>query len=429
MYDTVITGGRVIDPARNIDDSLDVAITDGRIAAVDKDLAGSAHELVDITGSVVSPGFIDLHAHTYHATSGLIRDPDVLSGVYAGVTTFVDAGGVGPSHWHVLADQIIPNATTHIYALLSMFSLVDDATAASLDEPRDWLGRILDPEGVKRVARENPERVLGIKIHVMPRHLEEYGMRHLHLAREVADDLGLPILMHIGDIGPKTLPETQTDVTSAALDLLAPGDIMTHLFTPLKGGGLDDDGRVLPALRAAQERGVWMDTAIGDYQFGWEKAEAVLDQGMRPDTIASDIELFADGAPTHDILVVDGRTVGGRQASQFTMVEYAAFFVELGFSLPQVIEMATANPAQAMRIADRAGSLEPGRSADITILDDIRGEFLLRDVTGVSRVGSRALQPRLTFAGGTPVIPKEPPHEWGFTPRPVDDKEIETAGI
>ena len=404
-----------------------MAISDGKIAAIDTELAGEASEVVNVESKVVAPGFVDLHAHTYHATSGLIRDPDILSGVYAGVTSFIDAGGVGPSHWHVLADEIMPAANTRIYALLAMFSMVDEETAKALDEPMDWLGRILDPAGVKRIARENPDLVLGIKIHVMPRHLREYGMRHLELAREVADELDIPILMHIGDIGPRSLPETDVDVTSAALNLLAPGDIMTHLFTPLTGGGLDADGNVLPALRAAQERGVWMDTAIGDYQFGWEKADTVLAQGMRPDTIASDIELFGEGTEAGEILVVDGRTIGGRHASQFTMVEYAAFFFQLGFSLPEIIAMASTNPARAMRIDDKAGSLEPGRPADITVLEDVPGHFLLRDVTGVPRLGTRALEPSLTYVEGNPFLPKDPPHEWGFTPRPLGEHELEDA--
>ena len=427
MYETILAGGRLVDPSQSLDSQLDVAVDNGKVAAIGPDLSGEGGEVIDVTGKIVSPGFVDLHAHTYHATSGLIRDPDVLSGVYAGVTSFVDAGGVGPSHWHVLSDTIMPAAHTRIYALLSMFSLVDAAEAEASGEPMDWLGRILDPEGVKRVATENRDRVLGIKIHVMPRHLQEYGMRHLELAREVADELEIPILMHVGDIGPSSLPETDVDVTSAALNMLAPGDIMTHLFTPLTGGGLDDQGNVLPALRAAQERGVWMDTAIGDYQFGWDKAETVLAQGMRPDTIASDIELFAEGSQTQEILVVDGRTTGGRKASQFTMVEYAAFFFELGFSLPEIIAMASTNPAKAMRIDDRAGSLAVGREADMTILDDRRGHFLLTDVTGVPRIGTRALDPYATFVGGVRFTPRGAPHEWGFTPRPLDAGELETA--
>ena len=170
-----------------------------------------------------------------------------------------------------------------------------------------------------------------------------------------------------------------------------------------------------------------MDTAIGDYQFGWEKADTVLAQGMRPDTIASDIELFGEGTTAGEILVVDGRTTGGRNASQFTMVEYAAFFFELGFSLPEIIAMASTNPARAMRIDDKAGSLEPGRPADITVLEDVSGHFLLRDVTGVARLGTRALEPSLTYVGGNSFLPRDPPHEWGFTPRPLGEHELEDA--
>jgi dihydroorotase len=419
VHDLVVTGGRVIDPAHGIDGHFDVAVDGGRVAAVGAGLAGEATEVFDAAGGLVAPGFVDIHAHTYHANSGLIRDPDIQTGVHAGVTSFVDAGGVGPSHIDTFLTEVAGPAKTNVYNLLSMFSLFAEGDPRGAGRERDFLGRVLDPEGVVETARAHPDRVVGIKIHVMPAHNEVFGMRHLEAAREAADAAGIPILMHVGDIGSPDRPETDPGFTAAALALLRPGDVMTHLFTPLRGGALDRDGKVLPAVRAAQERGVYMDTAIGDYQFAWETAEAVLAQGITADTIASDLELYSDNVPAGEVLVVDGRTVGKRHASQFTLIEYMAFFLELGFDLPALVRMVTATPAQAMRIDDRAGTLRPGMPADLTIFREVEGRYRLTDVTGVSRTGTRALEPVAAVRAGEVILPKDPPHEWGFTPPPA----------
>ena len=145
----------------------------------------------------------------------------------------------------------------------------------------------------------------------------------------------------------------------------------------------------------------------------------MLAQGITADTIASDLELYSDNVPAGEVLVVDGRTVGKRHASQFTLIEYMAFFLELGFDLPALVRMVTATPAQAMRIDDRAGTLRPGMPADLTIFREVEGRYRLTDVTGVSRTGTRALEPVAAVRAGEVILPKDPPHEWGFTPPPA----------
>ena len=230
--------------------------------------------------------------------------------------------------------------------------------------------------------------------------------------------------MHTGDLGPRNLPATPPEVTSQALDMLDEGDIVDHVFGPLTGGVVDQNMQVLPALRAAKERGVYLNTAVGDYQFGWAQADALLAQGPPVDFIASDIEIHSGNPNVGEVMVADGRTTGARVAFGQTLVEYMASFLKLGFSLDEVIRMATAAPAKAMGIEDTAGSLKVGLPADIVVLELLEGHFKLTDATGVSRVGNLALVPVVTLKAGTICPVSSGTHDWGFAPPRATAEEV-----
>ena len=195
--------------------------------------------------------------------------------------------------------------------------------------------------------------------------------------------------------------------------MLDAGDLVTHVFTPLTGAALDEEGRLLSALVEAQDRGVYIDTSYGDFNFGWERANEVLAQGLRPDTIATDMEIHAGD--------------GARKLSERGLLEYASYFLAMGFSVADVVRMTTATPAAYLGIGDEAGSLGEGRTADISVLDVIEGRWLLADATGQTRVGTEALAPVVTIKGGRVVEPGEPPHAWGWTP-PAAVEVVAAAG-
>ena len=244
----------------------------------------------------------------------------------------------------------------------------------------------------------------------------QHHLRHVEAARRMAREAGIPIMMHIGDIGPRELPPTPSELTSEALDMLEPGDIVTHVFGPLTGSALDEQMHVLPALKAAQRRGVWLDSAIGDYQFAWDAADAVMAEGIRPDTIASDMEIHSNLAGSSQPMVSDRRTTGSRVASERTLVEYLATFLKLGFSVDDIVRMVTEAPARVQGVEATAGSLREGMPADVSVLELIEGSFELTDVTGVSRVGTQAFVPALTLRGGVTHLPSTGGHAWGFAP-------------
>ena len=403
MYDLLLKGGRVIDASRGIDEPMDVAVEGGRIARMAQAIPPSeAQEVLDVSGKIVAPGLVDVHTHVYHPGRNW-NHPDV-AGVRSGVTTIADAGGPGSADFEDFCQYVLPKAQTTVYSFLSVFRERSLGAPPSEDQ--------MDVDGVVEIARNNPDLVKGVKVIVASRTVQSLGLKHVEASKRAAREGGVRLMMHIGDIGPKSQTPTPSDVTAEALAMLDAGDLVTHVFTPLTGAALDEDGQLLSALVDAQDRGVFIDTSYGDFNFGWDRADTVLAQGLRPDTIATDIEIHAGD--------------GMRKLSERGLLEYASYFLAMGFSVEDVVRMTTSTPAAYLGIQDRAGSLQEGRTADISVLDVVKGRWLLTDATGKSRVGTEALVPVVTIKGGQAIYPGEPPHSWGWTP-PVA-VEVASAG-
>ena len=401
MYDLLLKGGTVLDPSRSIHERLDVAVSGDRISHIAKSIPETeAARVIDAAGKLVTPGLIDVHTHVY-AVGRNTNHPDI-AGVRGGVTTVADAGGPGTENFQEFYDFVLPQAQTKVYSFLSIFR---DRTNPLVAEESD-----LDVEGVVRIAGAYPDLVKGVKTLVYPRTVQAMGLKHVEAAKAAASEAGLRVMLHVGDIGPKSQTPTPPEVVGRALSMLEAGDIVTHIFSPLTGAALDPDGRLLPELKDAQDRGVIMDTSYGDFNFGWERAEAVMAQGLLPDTIGTDFDVQPG--------------FGMRTISTRGLLEYSAFFLELGFSLDEVVRMTTINPARALGIEEQAGSLNAGREADISVLEQLDGRWELTDADGISRTGSSALVPVVTIKSGRVINPGEPPHPWGWTPPPAVQTEV-----
>ena len=396
MQDLLLKGGTVIDPSQGLNEILDVAITAGRITQVAANLPDAeAARVIEVPGKVVAPGLIDIHAHLYQPGRNPVH-PDA-AGVWAGVTTVSDAGGSGPANFEEFCDVTLPQAKTRVYAYVSIFRDRSDLTP---DESQ------IDVEGVVRTAREHPGLVKGVKCAVQARLVNVMGLKHVEAATAAARAAGIRVMLHIGDIGPQPQTPTPPKVVERAVAMLDPGDAITHIFTPLTGGALDFDGTVLPELKAAQARGVVMDSSCGDFNFGWKRAQDVMAQSLYPDTIGTDIDLQPG--------------FGLRNNLMRGLLEYSTFFLHLGFPLVDVLRMATVNAAGALGIEDTAGSLAVGREADICVLDVEEGRWLLTDAGGESRAGAKALIPFLTIRSGEVIEPGTAPHPWGWGPPPLE---------
>ena len=354
MYDLLLKGGRIIDASRGIDEPMDVAVEGGRIARMARGIPPSeAQKVLDVSGKIVAPGLVDVHTHVYHPGRNW-NHPDV-AGVRSGVTTIADAGGPGSADFEDFCQYVLPKAQTTVYSFLSVFRERSLGAPPSEDQ--------MDVDGVVEIARNNPDLVKGVKVIVASRTVQSLGLKHVEASKRAAREGGVRLMMHIGDIGPKSQTPTPSDVTAEALAMLDPGDLVTHVFTPLTGAALDEDGQLLSALVDAQDRGVFIDTSYGDFNFGWDRADTVLAQGLRPDTIATDIEIHAGD--------------GMRKLSERGLLEYASYFLAMGFSVVDVVRMTTSTPAAYLGIQDRAGSLQEGRTADISVLDVVKGRWLL----------------------------------------------------
>jgi len=234
------------------------------------------------------------------------------------------------------------------------------------------------------LARDYPQHIVGVKVRQDKARVGESGMEPLRRALAAAELLGLPVMVHVGN-------------TPAPLDELAamlrPGDIVTHTFHGWRHGALDDCGRVLAGLREAQRRGVLFDVGHGAGSFSFAVMEACLEQGFMPNTISSDLHVYSEHGPVYDLPT--------------TMAK----FLDLGLTLDEVVRRVTVDAARAVRLDGEAGSLAPGRKADVTVLEEVEGRFRFEDCFQSRRVAERTLVPRWTILGGE-VIPANTVAPW-----------------
>lgn len=391
MYDLLLAGGRVLDPANGVDGVLDVAIEGGRIAQVATNIPRhEARRVLEVAGNLVTPGLIDVHCHVYDGVAAMGVHPD-MAGVRAGVTTVVDAGTAGCATFGAFPRYIIPNCHTEVIPLLHICQ-----TGLSTN-PDIIAERSIDFEGTLRVAEQYRGLIKGIKARMVSPALEILGMEMPRLAKRAAKESGLPLMVHIGDTEKRYDPM----VIRELLPLLEPGDIVTHLFTANPGGVLGPDGALVPEARDLAERGVWLDTAHGRLNFGFEVGKRVLDQGLVPHCISTDL------------------TVPGRLNTVHSLVEMMARFLGLGFTLEQVVAMVTINPARAIGEEGRLGTLGAGRQADVSVLEVRTGRWKVYDALGDSLQVDRTLVPVATVKRGVLFEPEWGPHPWGWEPEPV----------
>jgi dihydroorotase len=391
MYDLLLKGGNVIDPSQDLRGGLDIAVENGKIAKVAANIpAAEARRVVDVPGKTVTPGLIDLHTHVFDGVAANGVHPDI-AGVHAGVTTVVDAGSSGCATFSAFPRHILPKCETEVIPLLHI------CQTGLATNPDIIAESSIDLESTLRVAREHRGLIKGIKARMVSPALEIFGMEMPRLAKRAARESGVPLMVHIGD----TTKRYDPNVIRELLPLLEPGDIVTHLFTANPGGVLDTNGKLVPEAKELADRGVWLDTAHGRMNFGFNVGRRVLDQGLTPHCISTDL------------------TIPGRANTVHSMVEIMARFLGMGFTLEQVIAMSTVNPARAIGEANRLGSLAVGRQADISVLEVRDGRWVVYDTLRDSMKIDKTVVPVLTVKRGRVFEPEWGPHPWGWEPERV----------
>jgi dihydroorotase len=388
VYDLLLKGGRVLDPSTGLDGVLDVAVEAGAIARIAPAIAAAdAARVLEVGGKLVTAGLIDCHAHVFEGVARNGVNPD-LGGVHAGVTTIVDAGSAGAATFAAFPRHIIPACATEIVPFLHI------CQTGLATNPDIIAESSVNVDDTVRVATEHRGLIVGIKARMVSPALEIMGMEMPRLARRAAREAGVTLMVHIGDTEKRYDPK----VIHPLLAMLEPGDILTHYFTPNPGGVLDANGKLVPEAREAADRGVWLDTAHGRMNFSFDVGRRIIDQGLLPHCISTDL------------------TVPGRAQTVHSMTEMMTRFLGLGFTLPEVVTMSTANPARAIGLQHRLGSLAVGRQADISVLELQAGDWVVYDILGASLRVDRAFAPHLTVKRGRVFTPDFGPRPWGWWP-------------
>jgi dihydroorotase len=406
-FELVLKGGRVIDPAQGIDGIQDVAVADGKIAAVRPDLAGSGKAL-DVRGALVLPGLIDTHAHVFrHVTGRFGLDADLV-GVSSGVTTLVDQGGPSLMTFPAFRSYVVEPAASRVYAFLSAY-LVGGMEGHYYPELYGPHG--IDVDGTVKAALAHRDLVKGIKAHAEIGGFSRWGMDAFRLSKQISREARLPLYIHFGQLW--ALPEgaeSRVDpdrILPDILDLLEPGDVLAHPFTRHPGGFVGQDGRVHPVVREAIARGLRIDVGYGSH-FSFAMAKKVLDAGILPDTLGADMHGYNTRLPSDGAADQAHMFAGG---ANFSLVSAMTGLLACGVPLETIVPMVTSNAAAMLGLGNEIGDLRPGAVADVSVLADERGRWALRDNEETEVTADRLLRPLFCLRAGrrydadAPILP------------------------
>ena len=407
MPSLLLRHGRVVDPAAATDAIADVLVTEGRIAGVGPDLEHTPEGIpestvvVDATGLVVTPGLIDLHTHVMAGLGDFCVEPDRI-GVAMGVPTVVDGGTSGVATFDLCRRGIIddPSVRTRVLAFVDpnqLYLATGDFICHKLEIANDL--RNLDTGALAAAMERHADILVGLKARAChtgdPTHSP-------FLAAAQAASGGKPVMVHLG-----RFPHTPVITPRALLGALRPGDIITHAFRGA-GGMVGPDGKAVPEFRDAVDRGVVLDMGHSGTDFRFREARRLLDQGYRPDTASTDLNVFNVGGPV------------------FSYLENLTKLLALGIDVRDVVAIASTNAARVIGRADELGSLAPGRAAEISVLDlRTDGPFPVSDGHEVVEAPA-ALAPHGCVRAGTWIDAVAPPtyatagRTWSSMPDDID---------
>ncbi len=403
-YDLLLRGGHVICPASEINGAMDIAVTGGRIAAVQKDiLPTSAKETVDVRGRLVIPGMIDTHAHVYRYVSGRFGLDADMVGVRSGVTTVIDQGGPScmtlPGFRHFVAEP----AKTRVYVFLSSY-LVGGLEGHLY--PNLYSPDCINIPATINAAKANLDLVRGIKGHAEIGGFARWGIEVLQMSAEIGRKTNLPLYVHFGQLWglPKSgaSGEDADTILERVIPELRPGDILAHPFTRHPGGFVNREGEVHEVIQAALNRGLKIDVGHGSH-FSYRLARKALEAGVVPDTLGADMHGYNTHVPSppgtpKEHADDEAHPFAGQ--AKFSLTQAMTSMLALGLTADQVVPMVTTNAAAMLGLAGELGTLKVGTVADISVLSDEVGRFVLRDNENTQIVADRLLQPLFCLRAG-----------------------------
>nr|WP_210291230.1 amidohydrolase/deacetylase family metallohydrolase [Bradyrhizobium elkanii] len=380
-FDLVIKNGDVIDPSQSLRGKRDVGIRWGIIEAIEDEIpAARATRSIDASGKLVMPGLVDLHCHVYPYGSAIGIPADELV-QFQGTTTVVSAGDAGVNNLAALRRFIVAQSRARIYAFVHIanngLSAFPVAELYNIDNAQ--------VEACAMALAENADFLIGVKVRMSENVIFKHGLEPLKRGIQACEMCGWParMMVHIGGVETK---ELMSDI----LNLLRPGDILTHAYSgaPNMSGAFTNivqEGRLLPAALAAKQRGVLFDVGHGGGSFDFTVAEIAIPAGCTPDTISSDIHVFSGNSPGIPFLP-----------------NVMSKFLAMGSSLDQVVAMATSVPARIINRTPKIGTLQRGAPGDVAIMDLVEGPVSFVDTRNNKRDGNLLLKPVQTVVNGVP---------------------------
>jgi dihydroorotase len=360
-YDLVIRGGRVIDPAVRLDAVRDVAIACGRIAAITGNITADAADTIDARGKLVVPGLLDIHTHVGRYTEG----PSLV--LQDGVTGWIDAGSQGADH---IADTIAVARTSPQQGRV----LINIGRAGILPEGDTMDLARADVTAARDAGAKNRDFIVGVKARLSRDVAGANDYEVLRRAQEVASSFGLPVMIHMGQtISP--LPKL--------FEVLKRGDIVTHMFAPPPNSIVDEGGKILPAVLAARQRGVWFD--VGNGQNGhmrWDTIAAIMKARFWPDSFSTDWN-----TNSHETGVID-------------LPNCMSKLLGYGMTVPEAVARATVNPSRMFPLFKDRGTLKVGAPADVAVLELREGSFEFLDNYKGTITGRQRFFPNATVLAG-----------------------------
>lgn len=372
----------------------DIGIRDGKIAALVPGGVASAHPLkaqinIDAAGLSVTPGLIDSHAHVFQYVTGRFGLEADLCGVRSGLTTLLDQGGPSCMALPVFREYVVKPKKMRVLTYLSSYMVggMEGHYYPSLYTPE-----CVDVAATVKSALANTDIVKGFKAHAELGGFARWGIEVMKQAAQIGQQAQMPVYIHFGQLWPLSNtgangvdPDT---ILAQVAPLLKAGDILAHPFSRHPGGFVNQAGQVHPIVRGAIDRGLKTDVGHGSH-FSYRMAKIALDAGIEPDTLGADMHGYNTTVPipavTPDVHSDPEHMFFGKQ--RFLLTSAMTAMLALGMPLDRVVSMATNKVVEVFGLLSELGMLVVGNPADITVLHDDRGRFVLRDNEDIQLLG------------------------------------------
>jgi dihydroorotase len=382
-YTTILKGGHLIDPKNNIDRVMDVAIQDGKIAAIAQNIDPKlGKQVIDVSGKYVTPGLIDIHGHVFAGT-----DPDGQLGngytslpadgftFRVGVTTIVDCGDSGAETFELFKKNVIDRSQTRVLAFLNISSKGMYGDENSMQQQNN---SFFDPILAADVAKHYSEYIVGFKV----AHYHKSDWVAVDRTIEAGKIANLPIIVDFGGAVPRLSLE------ELFLRKMRPGDIFTHTYGELiktKETIVNlDTKKLYPHVIEARKRGIIFDVGHGGGSFTFSQAIPATKQGFYPETISTDLHTGSMNSAMKDQLNVMSK------------------FMAMDMTLANVVKASTWSAAKAIH-HEELGHLSVGAIADVTVLNVREGKFGFYDVARYKNEGKNLLECEMTIKDGNVV--------------------------